>query len=143
MSDIKSIHLYTLDDYNKIEGKAVALKDNEVLIFSVGKEFSYDTIVINDKKFKVKDKLNKIKIANKNKNNLIDEYKIIVKDMNTLKDTYEEKNANELVNANESSVFDIDGNKEDTIKFCDSLKSHINAMKDSDWAARKLDSKLL
>ncbi|MCB2307624.1 ABC transporter permease [Clostridium estertheticum] len=133
VSDIKSIHLYTLEAYNKMEGKAVALKDNEVLIFSVGKEFNYDSIVISGKKFKVKEKLNKIKIANKNKNNLIDEYRIIVKDMNSLKDTYEEKNANELINVTHRIAFDIDGNKEDTIKFCDSLKSHINDMKNSSF----------
>lgn len=133
MSDIKSIHLYTLEAYNKMEGKAVALKDNEVLIFSVGKEFNYDSIVINDKKFKVKDKLNKIKIANKNKNNLVDEYRIVVKDMNTLKDTYEQKSTNELSNATDSIAFDIDGNKEDTIKFCNSLNNHINAIKNSSF----------
>ncbi|MBX4259617.1 ABC transporter permease [Clostridium estertheticum] len=133
VSDIRSIHLYTLEAYNKMEGKAVALKDNEVLIFSVGKEFNYDSIVISGKEFKVKDKLNKIKIANKNKNNLIDEYRIIVKDMNTIKDTYEEKNANELINATHRIAFDIDGNKEDTIKFCDSLKSHINNVKNSSF----------
>ncbi|MBU3186768.1 FtsX-like permease family protein [Clostridium estertheticum] len=133
VSDIKSIHLYTLEAYNKMEGKDVALKDNEVLIFSVGKEFNYDSIVINGKKFKVKGKLNKIKIANKNKNNLIDEYRIIVKDMNFLKDTHEEKNAKGFVNATHRIAFDIDGNKEDTIKFCDSLKSHINDMKNSSF----------
>lgn len=133
MSDIKSIHFYTLEDYNKMEGKAASLKDNEVLIFSIGKEFNYDSIVISGKEFKVKGKLNKIKIANKNKNNIIDEYRIVVKDMNTVKDTYEEKNANELVNATHRIAFDIDGNKENTIKFCDSLKSHINAMKDSNF----------
>ncbi|MCB2342621.1 ABC transporter permease [Clostridium estertheticum] len=133
VSDIRSIHLYTLEAYNKMEGKAVALKDNEVLIFSVGKEFNYDSIVISGKKFKVKGKLNKIKIANKNKNNLIDEYRIIVKDMNIIKDTHEEKNANELINATHRIAFDIDGNKEDTIKFCDSLKSHINDMKNSSF----------
>ncbi len=132
-TDIKSIHLYTLEDYNKMEGKAVSLKDNEVLIFSVGKEFNYDSIVINGKEFKVKDNLNKIKIANKNKNNLIDEYRIIVKDMNTLKDTSEEKNVTGFVFANDRIAFDVDGNKEDTIKFCDSLKSHITAMKDSNF----------
>ncbi|MBU3178319.1 ABC transporter permease [Clostridium estertheticum] len=130
MSDIKSIHLYTLEAYNKMEGKSVALKDNEVLIFSVGKEFNYDSIVISGKKFKVKDKLNNIKIANKNKNNLTDEYRIVVKDMNTLKDIYEQKSTNELANATDRIAFDIDGNKEDTIKFCDSLNSHITAMKD-------------
>ncbi|MBU3099446.1 MULTISPECIES: FtsX-like permease family protein [Clostridium] len=133
MSDIKSIKIYTLGDYNKMEGKAVALKDNEVLIFSVGKEFNYDSIVLNDKKFKVKDKLNKIKIANKNKNNIIDEYRIVVKDMNTLKDTYEEKNVKELETADDSIAFNIDGNKKDIIKFCDSLKSHVNAMKNSNF----------
>jgi putative ABC transport system permease protein len=133
LSGIKSIHLYTLEDYNKMEGKATSLKDNEVLIFSVGKEFNYDSIVISGKEFKVKGKLNKIKIANKNKNNLVDDYRIIVKDMTTLKDAYEEKNANELVNATHRIAFDIDGNKEDTIKFCDSLKNHINAMKDIDF----------
>lgn len=130
-TDFKSIHLYTLEDYNKIEGKDVSLKDNEVLIFSVSKEFNYDSIVISDKKFKVKDKLDKIKIANKNKNKITGEYRIIVKDMNTLKDIYEEKNANELVFANDRIAFDIDGNKEETIKFCDSLKSRISVMKNS------------
>ncbi|MBW9173643.1 ABC transporter permease, partial [Clostridium estertheticum] len=133
VSDIRSIHLYTLEAYNKMEGKAVALKDNEVLIFSVGKEFDYDSIVISGKEFKVKDKLNKIKIANKNKNNLTDEYRIVVKDMNTLKDIYEQKSTNELANATDSIAFDIDGNKEDTIKFCDSLNSHINSVKNSSF----------
>ncbi|MGH4122241.1 MAG: FtsX-like permease family protein [Clostridium sp.] len=132
-TDLKSIHLYTLEDYNKMEGKDASLKDNEVLIFSIGKEFNYDSIVINDKKFKVKDNLNKIKIANKNKNKVIDEYRIIVKDMNTLKDTSEDKDVTGFVNATESIAFDIDGNKEDALKFCDSLKSHINAMKNSNF----------
>lgn len=130
-TDFKFIHLNTLEDYNKMEGKAASLKDNEVLIFSVGKEFNYDSIVISGKKFKVKDHLNKIKIANKNKNNMADKYIIIVKDMNTLKDTSEEKNVTPCVSTNDRIGFDVDGNKEDTIKFCDSLESHINAMKDS------------
>lgn len=133
MSDIKGINLYTLEAYNKMEGTEVSLKDNEVLIFSVGKEFNYDSIVINDKNFKVKDKLRKIKIANKNKNNLIDEYRIIVKDMNTLKYIYEEKNAKELENADASIAFDIHGNKKDIIKFCDALKSNVNAKKNNSF----------
>ncbi|MCB2300286.1 FtsX-like permease family protein [Clostridium tagluense] len=135
ISDAKSINLCTLEDYNKMEGKAASLKDNEVLIFSVSKEFSYDSIVISGKEFKVKSKLNTIKIANKNKINMIDEYIIIVKDTNTLKYIYEEKNADEVVNATHCIAFDVDGNKEDTKKFCDSLKSHITSMKDSHFAS--------
>jgi len=103
-----------------MENKIVILKDNEVLIFSVGKEFNYAFIVISGKKFK-------IKIANKNKNNLVDEYRIVVKDMNT----YEQKSTNELVNAN--ATFDIYGDRKATIKFCDSLTRQINTIKNSSF----------
>lgn len=76
-----------------------------------------------------------------NKNNLIEEYRIVVMHMSTLKNTYEEKNANELVNTTDSIAFDIAGNKKDTIKFCDSLNNHINAVKNSSFKSIYTDRK--
>lgn len=132
--DLKFITVYTLEDYNKMEGKEVSLENNEVLVFSVGKDFNYNSILINDREYEVKDELNSLKISNKNENSLMNEYSIIVKDMNTLKDIYQAKD-NKDYNIN----FDIDGDKEEIIRFCDSLKNSITNIENSTFESIYID----
>lgn len=137
--DIKAMKLYTLEDYNKMEGKEVLLEDNEILMFSVGKELNYESIIINDKEFKVKDKLSKLKVENKNENNITEEYIIIVKDMDIVKDICKAENIEYLKNSNYNIAFNIDGNKKDIIKFCDSLKNSIIKMENGYFESIFLD----
>lgn len=132
-NDIKAINIYILEDYNKMEGKQIFLEDNEVLIFSVGKEFNYDSIVINGREFKVKEKLNKLKIQNKNENNITEEYDVIVKDKNAINDIYKAEDIKELENLNYNIGFDIDGDNKNIIKFSDSLKNNISSIEKSEF----------
>lgn len=137
--DIKAMKLYTLEDYNKMEGKKVLLEDNEILMFSVGKELNYESIIINDKEFKVKDKLSKLKVENKNENNITEEYNIIVKDMDIIKDICKAEDIEYSKNPNFNIAFNIDGNKKDIIKFCDSLKNIIKKMENGYFESIFLD----
>lgn len=61
IDDINVIQVYSLDDYNKIEGESIELKDDEALIFSVSKEYENESIVINGNSFKVAKKLENFK----------------------------------------------------------------------------------
>jgi putative ABC transport system permease protein len=139
VTDMCGINLCTLEEYNKMEGKNDTLKDNEVLIFSVSNDYKYDSIVIKDNEYKVKEQLNKIKIKNKNKNNFVGEYIVIVKDINTLKSIFEQNNDGEAGNIDYRSDFDMEGNKKNIINFCDSLKSQINVMKNGSFYSIYLD----
>jgi putative ABC transport system permease protein len=124
-SSVREISFFTVEDYAKMEGKEVSLKDNEVLIFSVVNEYNYDSIIINGKEYKVKDKLNEIKVTNKNKNNIIEAYTIIAKDVNVIKDMCN----NNLEFSEYDTNFDIQGNKDNITKYCDALSSHISSEK--------------
>lgn len=124
-SSVREISFLTVEDYAKMEGKEVSLKDNEVLIFSVINEYNYDSIIINGKEYKVKDKLNKIKVTNKNKNNIVEAYTIIAKDVNVIKDMCN----NNLEFSEYDTNFDIQGNKDNIDKYCDALNSHISSEK--------------
>lgn len=139
MNDIKFTTIYMVEDYNKMEDKKINLQDNEVLIFSVNKNLNYNTIFINNKEYKVKAELNELKICNKNENNLINEYYIIVKDMNTLKDICKINENKELERLKYNTHFNIDGNKEDIINFCDSLKSNITTIEKNDFQSIYID----
>jgi putative ABC transport system permease protein len=137
--DICGINLCTLEEYNKFEGKNDTLNDNEVLIFSITNDYKYESIIINDKEYKVKKQLNKIKIENKNKNNFVDEYIVIVKDSNTVKTIFEQNNAGEATGFDYKSYFDMEGNKDNFVNFGDSLKNQINAMKNGSFNSIYLD----
>lgn len=139
MNDIKFTTVYTLEDYNKMKDKEVSLKDNEVLIFSVNKNLNYNSIFIDNKEYKVKAELNELKICNKNENNLINEYYIIVKDMNTLKDICKINETKDLEKLKYNTYFNIGGNKEDIINFCDSLKSSITNIEKNDFQSIYID----
>lgn len=124
------IGLCPLDDYNKIENKNMSLEDNEVFIFSTGKAFNYNSIIINDREFKVKEKLDKLKTQNKISSNLIEDYIVIFKDKNTIKDIYKDTKGESLENLDYIISFDIDGNKEDISRFCNTLKNDSSSTKE-------------
>ncbi|WP_026889466.1 ABC transporter permease [Clostridium beijerinckii] len=133
-NDPKVIGLYLLDDYNKIENRNISLEDNEVLIFSVGKEYNYDSIIINDNEFKVKEKIDKLNTANKITNDL-EGYFVIVKDKDIIKNIYKDTKGNSLENLDYYNSFNIDGNKEDISRFCNTLKNTSSSTKEFDFGS--------
>ena len=126
VSNIKGITLYTEAEFNKIEGKEENLEENEVLVFSVGEKFNNSEVIINNNKFKVKKELEKIKIANENKNDFIEEFIIIVKD-NFIIDTIEKSvDENSFKKSRHNVAFDVDGSQDDIMEFLNEVKKKIN-----------------
>ncbi len=76
------IYLLYLDEYNKIENKSISLNDDEILIFSDDKNYEYDEFNIFNKKFKVKQKLENLKLKDREEFPQIDYYYIILNDIN-------------------------------------------------------------
>lgn len=73
------IRLLALEDYNHIQGKQEMLNNDEVFLFSESKDFGYDTVVIGDTTYKVKEELKSISIASKEKNNMVNtDYYVIL-----------------------------------------------------------------
>ena len=126
ISNIKGITLYTEEEFNKIEGKEENLEENEVLVFSVGEKFNNSEVIINNNKFKVKKELEKIKIANENKNDFIEEFIIVVKD-NFIIDTIEKSvDENSFKKSRHNVAFDVDGSQDDIMEFLNQVKSKIS-----------------
>lgn len=126
ISNIKGITLYTEEEFNKIEGKEENLEDNEVLVFSVGEKFNNSEVIINNNKFNVKKELEKIKIANENKNDFIEEFIIVVKD-NFIIDTIEKSvDENSFKKSRHNVAFDVDGSQDDIMEFLNQVKSKIS-----------------
>lgn len=126
VSNIKGITLYTEAEFNKIEGKEENLEENEVLVFSVGEKFNNSEVIINNNKFKVKKELEKIKIANENKNDFIEEFIIVVKD-NFIIDTIEKSvDENSFKKSRHNVAFDVDGSQDDIMEFLNEVKGKIN-----------------
>lgn len=126
ISNIKGITLYTEEEFNKIEGKEENLEENEVLVFSVGEKFNNSEVIINNNKFKVKKELEKIKIANENKNDFIEEFIIVVKD-NFIIDTIEKSvDENSFKKSRHNVAFDVDGSQDDIMEFLNEVKGKIN-----------------
>ena len=65
-----TIKLLTLEDYNDTQGKQEVLNEDEVLIFSTHKDFGYDTVVIGDITYKVKEELQNLNFESKEERNI-------------------------------------------------------------------------
>lgn len=125
IEDLSVLQFYSLDDYNKIEESNVELDDNEVLIFSVSKNYKYDSIVINDKQFNIVDKLDSFNLLNKNENNITDEYCIILKNQQLIEEVCKGAADTGSLFSNYEMRFNMDGNKKDKIEFCNSISDDL------------------
>ena len=67
----RRIRLISLEDYNKIEGKAVQLHEDEVLVFTNEQDFGHETLVLSNETYKVKEELRTFKPESKNEKNMI------------------------------------------------------------------------
>lgn len=124
--DISVIQIYSLDDYNKIEGKSIELKDDEALIFSVAKEYEKDSIVINGNSFKVAKKIDNFKVVNKNENNITDEYCIVLKNQQLVEEVCKDAADTGSLFPIHEIRFNLEGNKEDKIKFCELISGDLS-----------------
>jgi len=74
--DISFMALIPLEDYNKIEGASESLKDDEVIIYTPGKEYKEDTLQVNGKLFHVVKSLKDMK-SDKEGNEYAGDYHLV------------------------------------------------------------------
>lgn len=122
---ISLVKFYTLEDYNKIEGTNVALNDNEALIFSVSKDYEYESIVINNNKFNIVDELDKFSVMNKSNNSMTDMYCVILKNQQIIDEVTKNSINTGSLFQNYEMTFNLDGDKENRIKFSESISGDI------------------
>lgn len=141
IGDISVIQFYLLDDYNKIENKNIELKDDEALIFSISKEYNSDSIVINDNKFKIAKNLDSFKVVNKNENNITDEYCLVLKNQQVIENVCKDASDKGVLFSTHEIKFNLDGIKEDKIKFCESISSNLTNNKSANIGNIDIDRK--
>lgn len=110
-----TIHLINLNDYNKIENKSVSLGENEILIYSIGKDYGYNEFNILDNQFKVKEEIKEFKIESKSSYVGLDGYYIILDDIKPITDKIDKTYslANETLSVNKSYYYKFDLDIED------------------------------
>jgi len=76
------------EDYRRIQGEEVYLEDDEVLVFSLGGNYKYDTLKLLGHTFHVKERLGTL-FETSHEASLTQSHYVIVKDMSVLEDLYE------------------------------------------------------
>ena len=126
------VNIITLEDYNRMEDKEEILGENEVLVFSSGADFAYDTVRFMDRQLDVKKELKELKIEPKSEKNVFDAlFYIIVRDQKMHDDlvrSWAEENGVEDIEGFANSDyrivrFNVEGDKADKDAFFDSLKA--------------------
>ncbi|WP_411680161.1 ABC transporter permease [Clostridium thailandense] len=110
---LSMVELIPISDYNRLSGKNVAIADDEAIVFCKDKTFHSDKITINNKSFKVAEKLDKPLLGLENEmEDIVDTYVLFVNDINTFKNDKKFKY---------TVAFDIDDSKQKSISICDNL----------------------
>lgn len=68
-SDCSNIRMMTLDKYNRMEGSQAVLEAGEVLIFSTGADFGYDTVSVGENQWRIREELAECSVARKEQSN--------------------------------------------------------------------------
>ena len=91
----------------------------------MSKNYKYDSIVINDKQFNIVDKLDSFNLLNKNENNITDQYCIILKNQQLIEEVCKDAVDTGSLFSNYEIRFNMDGNKNDKIEFCNSISDDL------------------
>ncbi|MEG2289861.1 MAG: ABC transporter permease [Clostridium sp.] len=101
-----TLSIVSISDYNRLEGKNIILKDNEVILFSINSNYGKDVISIGDKTFKIKEEVDSLTFAKKNPSDILDTHIVILNDIDSFgefKKSYD-------------VAFDVDGNDSEMLK---------------------------
>lgn len=84
-SNICTLVLIPMSDYNRLEGKNITLTDDEAIIFSKVKNYDKDSITLENKTFKIKQVLDKpISALENGTEDIVDTYVLFVNDIDVL-----------------------------------------------------------
>lgn len=84
-SNVNMITLIPISDYNRLEGKNITLKGDEVLLYSKAKNLDKNSITIDNKTFKIKQVLDKPVAGMENQmDDIVDNYILFTNDINAV-----------------------------------------------------------
>ncbi|RMD04089.1 ABC transporter permease [Clostridium autoethanogenum] len=112
-ANISIIEAIPISDYNRLEGKNITLHDNEAIFFSKVKNYTDDTINIDNKSFKIKQRLDKpVGGLNNSMIDLVDTYIILVNNIDSVgKNGFKEY----------TTAFNINGTNKEILSISDKL----------------------
>lgn len=119
------LHLIPVFDYNEMENRDVALKDDEVLIYAPQGAYGKDSMELAGKSWKVKEELKECRIEPMNQSGLADKYYIMFPDMEAIKEimkkteedsSFEEKMKEEVFNISYVVRMDLAGGQHEKIE---------------------------
>ncbi|PHV69761.1 hypothetical protein CS063_14300 [Sporanaerobium hydrogeniformans] len=135
--DVFDIRFMSLADYNRIEHEQQTLEKNEVLIFSKGKDFVHDEVILEGKSFKVKKELKVFTIEAKEERNMVDEtYYIILKEQETIDALAAKFSTSSSTLSQKDELYNIHFNIEGTKENKDLLIQDINTYIDTTYGHR-------
>ncbi|NMM63888.1 ABC transporter permease [Clostridium sp. P21] len=108
-SKVSIIEAIPISDYNRLEGKNITLHDDEVILFSKVKGFVDNTINIDNKTFKVKQRLDKpVSALNNAMTDMVDTYVIFVNNIDTVgKNGFKEYTIGFNINSTNKDILSI------------------------------------
>lgn len=143
--NISMIKLIPLDEFNQLQKKSATLKDNEVLVYTLGEEPVEDTITIEGKEFQIKSQLKDLSFTGDASAmiSLIDSYIVVVKDEETIKSLYpvEELEQIEWKDLSYFSGFDAKGSAENEIALTKALSQKLKQASIDGYAEGREQSK--
>ena len=120
-TNISMIEAIPISDYNRLEEKNITLHDNEVILFSKVKNYTDDTINIDNKNFKIKQRLHKpVDGLNNSMIDLVDTYIIFVNNIDYVgKNSFKEY----------TTAFNIKGTNKEILSISDKLNKKFSENK--------------
>lgn len=134
------LKLMTVEEYNYLQGTAEALTPSEVLVYSTGADFGYDTICLGEKEYQVKQELSDCKVDRKERNNIyLSYYTVILADENALAEAAAVYGVNAVDSTSMLCRFTPKGETGDIDRFYESLNGMGNFARLRDYRGAKAD----
>jgi putative ABC transport system permease protein len=118
----------TAEEYGKMEGKFLNLKENEALIYILKGDIPGETLSFNGYKLNIKERLSTMETEGLLSALMVDSYYLVVKDLDTIKEIYNSLNENrgDMGDLSYYYAFDVQGEKEAQIKLVGNLQKAVN-----------------
>lgn len=113
--NINMLTFISISDYNRLEGENISLSDDEILLFSLSKEYGKNTITIGEKVLKVKEELDSPVLGISKGMDIVDSYVLIANNINI---------ANSESKLDYVIYFDVENSEQNTLNFVKNLNEN-------------------
>jgi putative ABC transport system permease protein len=126
--NIALVTFITLQDYNKMENRSVALSEDEALLYIIRGDIPGDNLYFNGYKLSVKERLSSLNTEGRMSAMLVNSYYIVVNDISTIIEIYNSLYGNDNVMEELSYyyAFDMESSSDVQINLVKTLQNAIN-----------------